>query len=227
MALLVVLSGGRGPPPVAFGRVVEVGWMAPRREVMPAGSPGTGAGGRRPSRKGLLPPGMTPNGMRKRSEWEIRKTAVHRRRGTMGNGIGPTCAPLWAWTFGAGGPGWCGPGRPGPRPPSPPTWGGKSRQPPLQQADAGCRRSGIAAAGPDPDLHRIVGGVEGAGLRGGGPPRTGPRSSTRSSGLDAAADPGGLPWPATVSLSITEIAARTGGPDRVIGPAHLHDPWLR
>lgn len=91
------------------------------------------------------------------------------------------------------------------------------------------KKGTLDAAGRDAALARIrtstglVGGVEGAGLVVEAAPERAEIKYQIFRELDAAADPGAILASNTSSISITEIAARTGRPDRVIG-MHFMNP---
>ena len=91
------------------------------------------------------------------------------------------------------------------------------------------KKGTLDAAGKDAALARIrtstglVGGVEGAGLVVEAAPERAEIKYQIFRELDAAADPGAILASNTSSISITEIAARTGRPDRVIG-MHFMNP---
>ncbi len=91
------------------------------------------------------------------------------------------------------------------------------------------KKGTLDADGRDAALARIrtstsiVGGVEGAGLVVEAAPERAEVKYQIFRELDAAADPGAILASNTSSISITEIAARTGRPDRVIG-MHFMNP---
>jgi 3-hydroxybutyryl-CoA dehydrogenase len=91
------------------------------------------------------------------------------------------------------------------------------------------KKGTLDADGRDAALARIrtstsiVGGVEGAGLVVEAAPERAEIKYQIFRELDAAADPGAILASNTSSISITEIAARTGRPDRVIG-MHFMNP---
>ena len=91
------------------------------------------------------------------------------------------------------------------------------------------KKGTLDADGRDAALARIrtstsiVGGVEGAGLVVEAAPERAEIKYQIFRELDAAADPGAILASNTSSISITEIAARTGRPDRAIG-MHFMNP---
>jgi 3-hydroxybutyryl-CoA dehydrogenase len=91
------------------------------------------------------------------------------------------------------------------------------------------KKGTLDADGRDAALARIrtstsiVGGVEGAGLVVEAAPERAEIKYQIFRELDGAADPGAILASNTSSISITEIAARTGRPDRVIG-MHFMNP---
>lgn len=91
------------------------------------------------------------------------------------------------------------------------------------------KKGTLDAGGRDAALGRVrtstslAGGVEGAGLVVEAAPERAEIKYQIFRDLDAAADPGTILASNTSSISITEIAARTGRPDRVIG-MHFMNP---